>query len=202
MKAIGLAVLFAFGIRFFLFVPIVVEGVSMMPTLEEGDKVGVNKIGVKFADYDRFDVIVFETNEGTNYIKRIIGVPGDHIEYKNDTLFINGTHYEEAYLKDCKKALIDNGTLTENFALESYLGETIVPDGHYFVLGDNRQRSKDSRDPRIGFVPKEEILGTAEAVLFPFDYLEKKVIAKEFFMENHDYVFGNKVKERKIKRKD
>lgn len=156
-KAIGLAVLLAFGIRFFLFVPIVVEGVSMMPTLEEGDKVGVNKIGVKFDDYDRFDIIVFETNEETNYIKRIIGMPGDHIEYENDKLFINGKHYEEAYLEDYNEAMTDSGTLTENFALESYLGETIVPDGHYFVLGDNRQRSKDSRDPRIGFVPQEKI---------------------------------------------
>lgn len=166
---IGLGILLAFGIRIFLFVPIVVEGASMMPTLEEGDKVLVNKIGPKFADYNRFDVIVFETNEDTNYIKRIIGMPGDHIEYENDKLIINGKHYEEAYLEEYKKALIDGGTLTEDFTLEANLDQTIVPDGYYFVLGDNRQRSKDSRDSRIGFVPKEKILGTAEVVLFPFN---------------------------------
>lgn len=172
VKAIGLAVLLAFGIRIFLFVPIVVEGASMMPTLEEGDKVVVNKIGAKFVDHNRFDVIVFETNEGTNYIKRIIGMPGDHIEYENDKLFINGKNYEEAYLEDYKEALIDNDMLTEDFTLEAYLGETVVPDGYYFVLGDNRQRSKDSRDPRIGFVPKEKILGAAEVVLFPFNHFK------------------------------
>lgn len=172
VKAIGFGVLLAFGIRIFLYVPIVVEGASMMPTLEEGDKVLVNKIGSKFADYNRFDVIVFETNEDINYIKRIIGMPGDHIEYENDKLIINGKHYEEAYLEQYKKALIDGGTLTEDFTLEANLNQTIVPDGYYFVLGDNRQRSKDSRDPRIGFVPQEKILGTAEVVLFPFNHFK------------------------------
>lgn len=126
VKAIGLAVMLAFVIRFFLFVPIVVEGSSMMPTLEEDDIVVVNKIGAKFVEYNRFDVIVFETNEETHYIKRIIGVQGDHIEYENGKLFINGEHYEESYLEDYKEVLINNGTLTEDFTNEKSQSDDVV----------------------------------------------------------------------------
>lgn len=172
IKIIGTALLCVFIIRFFLFNPIAVDGASMMPTLEDGDKVVINKIGPKLADYDRFDVIVFETNEGEKYIKRIIGVPGDHIKYENDSLFINDKHYEEAYLEDYKQELIGSGTLTEDFTLEDYLGEIKVPDDHYFVLGDNRQRSKDSRNQLVGFVPKEKVLGAAQVVYFPFNHFK------------------------------
>lgn len=131
VKVIGIALLFAVGIRMFILTPIVVDGASMMPTVEDGDKVIVNKIGPKLTEYNRFDVIVFEAKEDTNYIKRIIGIPGDHIAYKNDELFINGKKYEEPYLKEYKKALNDNGTLTEDFTLEEYLGESVVPDGYF-----------------------------------------------------------------------
>ena len=167
VKAIGIAILFAWGIRFFLFTPIVVDGASMMPTLENGDRVVVDKIGPKLLEYERFDVIVFEANENTNYIKRIIGLPGDQIAYENDKLFINGESYEEPYLVEYKKSLIDNGTLTEDFTLEEYLGEITVPDGYFFVLGDNRRKSTDSRDPSVGFVSMEKVLGSAKNVFFP-----------------------------------
>ncbi|MER2262900.1 signal peptidase I [Psychrobacillus sp. BL-248-WT-3] len=172
IKTIGIALLFAFGIRFFLFEPIVVDGASMMPTFENGDKVVVNKIGPELIDYQRFDVIVFEAKEDTNYIKRIIGIPGDRIAYENDELFINGERYEEPYLEEYKKALLDNDTLTGDFTLEEKLGETTVPDGTFFVLGDNRRDSTDSRDPRVGFVSEEKILGTAKIVFLPLDNLK------------------------------
>lgn len=171
-KAIGIAILFACGIRFFLFTPIVVDGASMMPTFENGDRVVVNKIGPELMDYERFDVIVFEAKEDTNYIKRIIGIPGDLIAYENDELFINGERYDEPYLEEYKKALIDNGTLTGDFTLEENLGEITVPDGHFFVLGDNRRNSTDSRDPRVGFVSEDKILGTAKVVFLPLDNLK------------------------------
>lgn len=166
-KAIGIAILIAWVIRIFLFTPIVVDGASMMPTFENGDRVVVDKIGPKLMEYERFDVIVFEAKEDTNYIKRIIGVPGDSIAYENDELFINGERYEEPYLKDYKNALIGKGTLTDNFTLDEKLGELTVPDGYFFVLGDNRHNSIDSRDPRVGFVSKDKILGTAEVVFLP-----------------------------------
>ena len=169
IKAIGFAIIFTMGIRYFIFSPVVVEGASMMPTFENGDKVIINKVGPKISSYQRFDVIVFKANEEENYIKRIIGLPGDHIAYKDDVLYINGKVYEEPYLTKYKEALLDKGDFTYDFSLEEQLGEMIVPEGHFFVLGDNRRRSIDSRDQTVGFVSQNEILGTAGFVLWPFD---------------------------------
>lgn len=169
VKVIGIAIIISWGIQFFLLTPIVVSGASMMPTFEDGDKVIVNKISPKLKEYKRFDVIVFEAKEDTNYIKRIIGISGDHIAYQNDELFINNNRYEEPYLDEYKKALKDNGKLTQDFTLEEYLSEKVVPDGYFFVLGDNRLNSTDSRDPNVGFVPIEKILGTAKMVFWPLD---------------------------------
>ncbi|WP_318245391.1 signal peptidase I [Psychrobacillus faecigallinarum] len=172
VKAIGIAILFAWGVRVFILTPIVVDGASMMPTFEDGDKVVVNKIGPRLTEYKRFDVIVFEAKEDTNYIKRIIGIPGDRIAYENDELFINGEKYEEPYLDEYKKALLGNDTLTQDFKLDQKLGEIAVPEGHYFVLGDNRLNSIDSRDPSVGFVPMDKFLGSAEIVFLPLDNLK------------------------------
>lgn len=172
VKAIGIAILFAWGVRVFILTPIVVDGASMMPTFENGDKVVVNKIGPRLTEYKRFDVIVFEAKEDTNYIKRIIGIPGDRIAYENDELLINGEKYEEPYLDEYKKALLGNDTLTHDFTLDQNLGEIAVPEGHYFVLGDNRHNSIDSRDPSVGFVPMDKLLGSAEIVFLPLDNLK------------------------------
>lgn len=172
VKAIGIAILFAWGVRVFILTPIVVDGASMMPTFEDGDKVVVNKIGPRLTEYKRFDVIVFEAKEDTNYIKRIIGIPGDRIAYENDELFINGEKYEEPYLDEYKKALLGIDTLTQDFTLDQKLGEIAVPEGHYFVLGDNRLNSIDSRDPSVGFVPMDKFLGSAEIVFLPLDNLK------------------------------
>ncbi|MTD32027.1 signal peptidase I [Planomicrobium sp. YIM 101495] len=171
-KAIGIALLLAAGIRYFLFASIVVEGASMMPTLENGDMVVVNKIGPRLTEYDRFDVVVFDVDEETKYIKRIIGLPGDRIVYDNDALFINGKKYEENYLDDYKEALDGKRTLTGNFTLEEKLGELAVPEGHYFVLGDNRRKSTDSRDPLVGFVEASRIVGTADVIFLPVPHLK------------------------------
>lgn len=167
--SIGVAVLLAFGIRYFLFTPIEVEGASMLPTFEDGDKVMVNKISPQFKDYDRFDVIVFKVDKEINYIKRVIGLPGDHITYKDDELLINGKKYEEPYLEELKKELIDKGTLTQDFTLEEYLGEVVVPDGSLFVLGDNRRFSNDSREPSIGFISMDIVLGTVNMTYYPLN---------------------------------
>lgn len=172
IKALGIGLLFVLCMRTFILTPIVVDGASMMPTFEDGDKVVVNKIGPILKEYKRFDVIVFETKKDVSYIKRIIGIPGDQISYQNDELFINGKKVEEPYLKEYKKALNDNGTLTEDFTLVEYLGEVVVPDGYFFVLGDNRRRSTDSRDPSLGFVSKDTILGTAKIVFYPLQNLK------------------------------
>ena len=169
LKTIVIGIFFAIAIRTFLFSPISVQGASMMPTYEDGDRVIVNKIGKFINDFDRFDIIVFKATESENYIKRIIGVPGDHVEYKDDELYINGEKYEEPYLEQYKLQLNDNGDLTYDFKLEEKTGFSHIPEGYYFVLGDNRRESNDSRNPSVGLISKDEILGKASIRFYPID---------------------------------
>jgi signal peptidase I len=161
------ALLIAFGlaaiIRFFFFTPIVVDGESMMPTLEHGDRMIVNKIGYNVGEPDRFDIVVFHAPEEKDYIKRIIGLPGDHLAYEDDQLYINGEPVDEPYLDAYKEGI--TGTLTEDFTLEEIIDQDTIPEGHVFVMGDNRRASKDSR--MIGVVPLDEIIGSTSFVFWP-----------------------------------
>jgi signal peptidase I len=174
IKAIAFALMLSFVIKQFLFTPVLVKGASMMPTIEDHDRVIVNKIGPTLKSYDRFDIVVIEMNEETNYIKRIIGLPGDKIEYKDDQLYINGEKYNEPYLDQYKNELKDTGTLTYDFTLDQNLGETTVPEGHYFVLGDNRRVSNDSRNPEVGFISEEKIMGTTSIICWPMEHIDLK----------------------------
>lgn len=164
IKALTIAVLLAAIIRYFFFAPIVVDGFSMMPTLHTQDRMIVNKFSYKIGEPKRFDIVVFHATSDRDYIKRVIGLPGDTVEYKNDTLIINGKEYAEPYLEDYQNQLID-GPLTEPFNLESIIGQPTVPEGHIFVMGDNRRQSKDSR--HIGTVPIEEVMGKTSLVYWP-----------------------------------
>jgi signal peptidase I len=161
IKALFIAILLAFIIRTFFLTPIVVEGASMRPTLLDQDRMIVTKIG----EPKRFDIIVFHASEDKDYIKRVIGLPGDRIEYKGDTLYINGKSYNEPYLDEYKQEITD-GPLTNSFTLrETPVRSDVVPEGHLFVLGDNRRYSKDSR--HIGAVPMEKVVGTTKVVFWP-----------------------------------
>ncbi len=153
--AIGLAAI----IRYFIIAPIVVDGESMMPTLHNGDWMIVNKIGGP----ERFDIVVFHAPENKDYIKRVIGLPGDTVEYKDDKLYINGKYYEEPYLDEYKQQ--EPGPLTPDFTLEEITGRKTVPEGEIFVLGDNRLYSKDGR--HIGTVSMDEIVGDTNVVFWP-----------------------------------
>ncbi len=159
IKIFVVAAVLAVGIRYFLFTPIIVDGQSMMPTLEDRDRMIVNKLSYVFGEPERFDIVVFHASEEKDYIKRVIGLPGEHIEYKNDTLYVDGVPYEEPYLEEYKKALV-GGTLTEPFSVT-------VPEGHIFVMGDNRRYSKDSR--HIGPIAIDEILGKANVIYWPLE---------------------------------
>lgn len=163
IKALSIAIIVAFVIRTFFFTPIAVDGASMEPTLQDQDRMVVTKIG----EPDRFDIIVFHASEDKDYIKRVIGLPGDRIEYKNDTLYINGKPYDEPYLDEFKQEVVD-GPLTGSFTLrETPVGSDVVPEGHLFVMGDNRRDSTDSR--HIGAIPMEEVVGTTKLVFYPFE---------------------------------
>ena len=153
----------------FIVSPAVVNGDSMMPTYEDGDIVLVNKIGKKISGIERFDVIVLEAPNGETYIKRVIGLPGDHIAYENDTLYINDEANEEAYLDVYKKQLLDNSPLTEDFTLQSATDYSTIPEGYLFVLGDNRRNSLDSRYASVGLVPMEKVFGKTNIRFYPLD---------------------------------
>ncbi|WP_075619391.1 signal peptidase I [Paenisporosarcina indica] len=163
-KAIVITLGIALLIRYFLFAPIVVDGASMNPTLENGDRMIVNKIGYEVGEPDRFDIVVFHASEKENYIKRVIGLPGDRVDYKDDQLFINGQVQPEPFL-DSFKAEITGGKLTGDFTLEEITQMTVIPEGYVFVMGDNRRKSTDSRI--IGLISIEEIIGSTSVVFWP-----------------------------------
>ncbi|MBS4192845.1 signal peptidase I [Bacillus sp. FJAT-49705] len=166
IKALFIAIVLAFIIRAFFFTPIVVDGASMEPTLQDQDRMIVTKIG----EPKRFDIIVFHASEDKDYIKRVIGLPGDRIEYKDDILYINGKPYDETYLDEYKQEVTD-GPLTNSFTLrETPVGRDVVPEGHLFVMGDNRRYSKDSR--HIGAVPMEKVVGTTKIVYYPIEKIK------------------------------
>lgn len=135
--------------------PIRVNGTSMDPTLENGDIMILNKIGYRITKIKRFDIVVIKYKDEL-LIKRVIGLPGEKIKYVNNTLYVNGKKLDEEFDK----------TYTYNFSLKE-IGSTTVPDDSYFVLGDNREVSKDSRS--IGFIDREDIIGKSSLTLFPFN---------------------------------
>lgn len=136
-------------------------GPSMQNNLETGNIVIVNKIIYKFIEPRRCDVISFE-NEDKMLVKRVIGLPGDHIEYKDNYLYINGTKYEEPYLSD---------VVTKDFKLEDLPGNySVIPEDMYLVLGDNRVDSMDSRD--FGLINKSSIKGKVSIRIWPISGLK------------------------------
>ncbi|MGF7014937.1 signal peptidase I [Ornithinibacillus bavariensis] len=170
IKALFIAIIIALIIRTFLFTPVVVQGYSMEPTLQDKERMIVTKIG----EPERFDIVVFHKSESEDYIKRVIGLPGDRIEYKDDTLYINGTPYDEPYLDELKRK-VEDGPLTGSFTLrETPIGDDVVPEGHLFVMGDNRRDSTDSR--HLGAIPMEKVIGTTNIVYYPLK--EIKIISK------------------------
>ena len=163
LKTIAFTTVLVFAVRIFLFTPIDVEGASMMPTFEDGDRVLVNKQ----TNIDRFDVVVFKVSDDVNYIKRVIGLPGDHIAYRDDTLYINDIAFNETYLDVYKRKIPLGLKMTENFTLEKYTGFDKIPEGYLFVLGDNRRKSRDSRDPGVGLIEIDSVLGEVDMVFLP-----------------------------------
>ena len=131
----------------------------MKNTLSNRDIVLLSRIHYKFFDIKRFDVISFEYDDTKYLIKRVIGLPGEKIEYKNNSLYVNGKLIEEDYLKNIK---------TEDFNIQK-LGYETIPDGKYLVLGDNRGDSLDSRS--FGFIDENKILGKVIFKFWPiFDF--------------------------------
>jgi signal peptidase I len=174
--ALGLAI----GIQAFLVKPFRIPSPSMVPTLEVGQRVLVNRVGTHFGDPDRGDVVVFKPPAGAdthrcgvpkspqqpcpepteqrsddNFIKRVVGLPGDELFVKDNRVYINGKRLDEPY--------IAQDTSCDNLC--NLPNPITVPPGHFFMMGDNRGESDDSRD--WGPVPKKWIIGDAFFTYWP-----------------------------------
>ena len=166
-------ILVIFLVKKFVFTPIIVSGNSMDPTLENKERVFATRQG----KIKRFDIVTFPAPDDPkkSYVKRVIGLPGDTVAFKDDTLYINGEEVAEPYLEEYKK-LLNAGefftkiTSTKNqvyteFSLYNLFGVETVPEGELFVLGDNRPVSKDSR--MIGFIKEADINGHVKFCFWP-----------------------------------
>ena len=196
------ALLIALFIRSFFYEPFHIPSGSMKPNLIEGDFILVSKFEYGYSRYsfpfglplfkgrffdfnkpERGDVVVFRlpSNPRINYIKRLIGLPGDKIIVKNNVLYINGEeikseyidqYYDEAnsiYLLKYKEDFFGKGIdvlHAKGYRNPDGDGEFVVPDGFYFFMGDNRDNSLDSRFAETGFIPYENIVGKAKIIFF------------------------------------
>ncbi|MBI2588298.1 signal peptidase I [Candidatus Berkelbacteria bacterium] len=159
-KTLALVLLVAFLVRYFVLQPFVVEGSSMEPTLHSKQYVLVDKLNYRVRPPKRGEIIVFRFpgSPSLNYIKRIVGLPGETVEIKSGRVYINNNLLTEPYLNGNKTLISEN--LTTNFQ------KTIEPN-EYFVLGDNRSHSSDSRE--WGVFPQTNIIGRAFLSVYPFD---------------------------------
>src|SRR5690625_571294 len=162
IKSLAFALIIVFICRSFLFEPTTVFGESMAPTFQDKDKVVVNKL----TNIKRCDVIVFDAPDVDNsyYIKRVIGLPGDQIEMKNDVLYIHEEAMEEPYLIENKENTPLH-ILTENFSLQEKTGKSKVHEDMLIVMGDNRLMSKDSM--AFGFIPLDSVVGEVKFRYYP-----------------------------------
>lgn len=160
--AIVVAVVLIIIIRQFLFVSFTVDGLSMDPTFEDGDKVVVNKFIDSFTDYEMNDIVVFHSEEGPAYVKRVIGTPGDTVRMEDKQVYVNGEPIEEDYITHTEDSYMDNFTL-EDMGVE---GDTI-PEDTLLVLGDNRPVSRDSRD--FGLVDQSQVIGEVQLRFWPLN---------------------------------
>ena len=146
----------AFVVRTFIFEPVRVDGSSMLNTLTDGEYMIATKYDYLLGDPERFDIVICNypnTSDGMYRVKRVIGLPDETIELRAGELYVDGVHIEQDF------------DMTPN---ETYFGPYTVPPGHYFVMGDNRNNSKDSRSAMVGALARDQVKGHVRAVVFPF----------------------------------
>ena len=167
LKVTGLVIILLLCIKWFLFSTYEVEGNSMEPTLNDGNQLIVNQMTYEITDVARFDIIIFHDDNGEDYVKRVIGLPGEQIEYRDDRLYVDGQYIEEPYLEDNRRSLFLEQKLTGDFTIEQITGEKKVPENMLFVMGDNRLNSLDSR--HFGFVSIDDIVGKVNVLYWPIE---------------------------------
>lgn len=172
VKAIVIALLIVFVVRWFVFTPTIVSGESMQPNFHHKERIIVNKFVYHFNPPKRGEVVVFHVDkENVDYIKRVIGVAGDTVMVDGDDVYVNDIIIEEPYIQEqVDRARQNDGqynTLSGFRITADGLRAVTVPEGTVFVLGDNRSRSKDSRSEQVGFVDIKEIKGRADVIFWP-----------------------------------
>jgi len=158
LRDLTLSVVIALIVILFLYQPVKVEGTSMMPSLEDQERIFINKFVYRMGlgSVERGDTVVFwyPADPTKSYIKRVIGIPGDQVAIVDGVVFVNGSSLDEPYVPEEFRD-------TNSYAPKS------VPKGHYYVLGDHRSSSNDSRN--WGPVPREAIYGKAVFAYWPLD---------------------------------
>lgn len=164
-------------VRVFLLTPVTVSGHSMDPTYENNQKL----MGVNYSSIDRFDVVSFNAPDqpGKMYLKRVIGLPGETVEIKDEQLYIDGQLKEQPFLTHYQQEFAEN-KLKEAYAYDEYYQKLaseaehftadfkmVVPEGDYCVMGDNRLISHDSRSADVGAIAKEAIKSEIKVVYWP-----------------------------------
>lgn len=163
IETLALAAVLFFGINA-VSARVRVDGFSMLPTLEDGEFVLVSKINYQFGEVERGDIVVFHypLDPNQELIKRVIGLPGDAVSVQNGVVSINGLALHEPYIA----------------AAPAYTGDWTVPQGQFFVLGDNRNDSSDSHS--WGYLPAEKLVGKAVMIYWPPNFW--KIIERTEFL--------------------
>lgn len=146
-------------LKTFVFTVFVVDGHSMEPTLHDQDFIMIDTWGYKYQSVERFDVVVFKRRDGSYFVKRVIGLPGETIHYRNHTLYINNKPLGETYLTE------EEFSMMVDFELTLIQDSQVIPEDHYFLLGDHRSRSLDSRN--FGLIHKGQLTGKVMASYYP-----------------------------------
>ncbi len=190
--AIAIAVALALIVRNFVFTLVKVQGQSMEPVLQNADRLYVNRF---FYTPEKGDVVIFipESDPNRPYVKRVIATEGDsvYIDFKTGKVFVNDQLIEEPYIKE--KTKMSGSYIMDLAAKGEYSFDTpiVVQEGHIFVMGDNRNNSKDSRE--IGQVPVEEVLGGAVFRFWPLDNfgsVHRDAIFTSLLGEADEYTLG------------
>ena len=152
----------------FIVIPVRIDGSSMENTLHDKDIALINAIGVKEENIQRFDVVVIYSDVlNEKIIKRVIGLPGDTIEFKKDVLYVNGKETKQDFLDE---KFVEDSKLTYNAPYFTEDFKVKGGKGEFFVMGDNRLRSTDSRV--LGAFTINDIIGSKGAVIFPFSDIQ------------------------------
>lgn len=153
--SIAIAVVIAFCVRQVIIEPYMVEGPSMLPTLESKERLLVNKFVYFFSAPKKGEIVIFKypKDPSRDFIKRVIATEDDTIEIKDGTVLVNGQVVKEPYIRE---------------PFKSNYPKSIVPKGHVFAMGDNRNESMDSRSSNVGFVSTELLKGKGFLIFYPF----------------------------------